>query len=79
MKIEASAGRQRKKSLHDHCERLVFKADDNEDAHLLSVLYGLWVHGKYQPFLDQLDSAERELWVEYLAAPKKTPDEHHNI
>jgi len=66
MKIKASAGRQKTKSLHEHCESLAFKSNDDDDAHLLAVLYGLWVHGKYQPFLDQLTDEERTLWMEYL-------------
>ncbi len=54
MKIEASAGRQRKKGLCEHCERLALKAGNEGDAKLLAVLYGWLVHGRDKPMQELL-------------------------
>ena len=39
MRIQASAGRDRKKDLRDHCQKLTLTAQTDAEAYLLSVLY----------------------------------------
>ena len=66
MRIEASAGRHKKgkPGLHDHCERLTLKADDDQDASALSFLYRAIVHGKWSEFARSLpDEVRKEMGV----------------
>jgi hypothetical protein len=46
MRMEGSAGRNRSASLKDHCERVVLKADNEDEARELAKFFDALTHGR---------------------------------